>query len=77
MKSPLKKITTQLKSIRKSRGFSTEAAARHLGVALSTWWKWESGQTTPSPMALRQLAEKFGPELDKLRPVWYERLKAV
>ena len=75
MRATVKKLKTQLRVIRKLRGFSMEIAAHHTGVSVSSWSRWESGRGQPSRMALQAIAQKFGPELEKLRPLWYTKLK--
>jgi len=40
-------------------GLSVARLAREAGVNPATIWRWETGKTTPSGLALRQLAATF------------------
>lgn len=64
----------QFKSIRRATGLSQEAAARRVGVSVQTWRNWEQGKSVPSRMALERLAAAFPKELQKLSPMWYQKL---
>jgi transcriptional regulator with XRE-family HTH domain len=49
----------QLKTLRKTKGWSQEKLARNLGVSLNTVQRWEMGKTKPSPLAIEKLRELF------------------
>jgi DNA-binding transcriptional regulator YiaG len=46
-----------VKEIRQSLGFTQEEFAHHLGVTLCTVSRWETGKTTPSRLAIRQIQQ--------------------
>jgi transcriptional regulator with XRE-family HTH domain len=38
---------TRLLALRMRLGLSQQSAAERVGVALTTWWRWERGDTVP------------------------------
>ena len=62
----------QLKTIRKSKGFTQQALADALGVERATVGMWEIGRNVPTVENLCRLADLFGVSTDALlgrRPV--------
>ena len=55
---------SRLREIREERGVSQAALARHIGVGRRSVVRWESGESSPSPLALGALAAFFG-EVEK------------
>lgn len=55
-----------LKKIRHEKKLSQKAVAEYLGVTQQSIAKWESGQSTPAPDALAELALLFTVSLDEL-----------
>jgi len=54
-------LSDRIRSFRDSRGFSREDLARELGVTPITLYRWETGSTRPSPLAVEKLrAMGFG-----------------
>jgi len=47
----------QIKSIRRRLGWPQERLARELGLSYSSISRWERGETTPSPAAMRLLSD--------------------
>lgn len=53
-----------LKTARKRAGFSQERAAAAVGTSRRHWIRWESGETSPNPAYLEQIAKVLdAPEL--------------
>lgn len=52
-------IVFKLKEVRRKLGLTQEALAHQLGVSFTSVNRWENGQTTPSPLARRQIEELF------------------
>jgi transcriptional regulator with XRE-family HTH domain len=48
-------LIEKVKSLRKTKGWTQETLARHLGVTLNTVQRWEMGKTKPSPLAVEKL----------------------
>ena len=44
-------MTSNLRSLRLSRGLSQEGAAREVGVSWATWQRWETGKSQPRGLA--------------------------
>ena len=51
------KLAAKIKECRMLKGWTQEQLAHHIGVTLNTVQRWESGKTTPSPLALDKLQE--------------------
>jgi transcriptional regulator with XRE-family HTH domain len=51
------KLAAKIKECRMLKGWTQEQLAHHIGVTLNTVQRWESGKTTPSPLALDKLEE--------------------
>ena len=51
---------TDLKALRVSRSLTIDAAARRVGVARMTWWRWENEQRAISPVAEIAIRAKVG-----------------
>ena len=60
-----------VRGLRESMGLSHDDIADRLGVHPRTVWRWESGETKPSPLALRQLRDMVRPN-DRPRRRDYE-----
>ncbi len=46
-----------VRAFRDKHGLSAQRVADHLGVALRTVQRWDSGDVEPSPLALKQLQD--------------------
>lgn len=55
-------IMLEIRRLREARGLSQEDAARLVGVAVKTYWRWES-MAEPSLERLREIAAAFNAEL--------------
>jgi transcriptional regulator with XRE-family HTH domain len=55
-----------LKNLRKAQGLSLRAAARLIGVSLSTLQRYESRQTSPSIEKVDQIARAFNVDISVL-----------
>lgn len=55
-----KKKNALLLSARKSKFWTQEVASEKIGVEVSTYCRWESGEMQPSPTSLGRLCEAFG-----------------
>jgi len=58
------RLVQELKKLRKRAGFSQQALAVRLGIALPTVSRWENGKSHPSPLALEKI-EAFLREMGK------------
>ncbi len=61
-----KKFCQNLKTIRRSYGFTQKQVAGELGVVESCYANWEQGRTEPNIEMLRKLGEIFQVSLDEL-----------
>lgn len=59
-------MLTNLKSIRKKRGYSQEQAARDLGVSINTYRNWEQLKNSPKADTLRKIADYLSVPIDDL-----------
>lgn len=59
-------MLTNLKSIRKKRGYSQEQAARDLGVSINTYRNWEQLKNSPKADMLRKIADYLSVPIDDL-----------
>ena len=59
-------MLTNLKSIRKKRGYSPEQAARDLGVSINTYRNWEQLKNSPKADTLRKIADYLSVPIDDL-----------
>ena len=50
-------IGDKVKHCRNIMGWTQEQLARNLGVSWNTVQRWESGKTSPSPLAMEKLQE--------------------
>ena len=60
---------TTAQTIREARlaaGLTQEAAARKLGVSLTSWCRWEQGVSLPKLQNIRPIADVLGIEPEKL-----------
>jgi len=48
-------LPSRIKRLRKSLGLTQEQFAATVGVTFSTVNRWESGKSTPSPLAMKQI----------------------
>lgn len=55
-----------LKEIRKKLGYSQDEVAKQLGVHLTTYGKWELGQTEPDVNNLIKLSQIYRVSIDEL-----------
>ena len=60
------KISEQISFLRRQKGITQEALAKHLGVTNQTISKWESGQCCPDIQFLPQVADYCGISIDEL-----------
>lgn len=51
------KTDIDVRALREALGMTQEEFARAVGVSFTTVSRWERGRGTPSPLALRRLAE--------------------
>ncbi len=58
-------LAEKIKHCRASRGWAQEQLARSIGVSLNTVQRWESGKTSPSPLAMEKLQEIFEEVLER------------
>ena len=56
----------QLRACRKARGLKQEEVAKALGIAYSTYRRYEQGGTVPDLMTAAKLADFFQVSLDEL-----------
>jgi len=49
------KLADEIKHCRTQKGWTQEHLARNIGVTLNTVQRWESGKTSPSPLAMEKL----------------------
>ena len=56
-------IPEQIKAAREAFGLSQEQAAAKVGVVLSTWGRWERGETEPTFEQLGKIARLLGVSL--------------
>jgi transcriptional regulator with XRE-family HTH domain len=54
-----RRVGERLRQLRKSRGWSQEDAAHEAGVAVKTWYRWESGKGLPYDANVKKLADIF------------------
>ena len=59
-------MLTNLKSIRKKRGYSPEQAAHDLGVSINTYRNWEQLKNSPKADTLRKIADYLSVPIDDL-----------
>lgn len=55
--------------LRASKKLSQTEVAKHLGVSLKTYQRYEHGYTEPSSSTLKRLAELYGTTMDALAAV--------
>lgn len=60
-------IPAQIKTAREAIGKSQEACAREFGTTLSTWGRWERGETEPTFEQLAMIARLLNTTLE-VRP---------
>jgi len=48
-------LKDKLKHCRQAKGWTQEQLARNIGVSWNTVQRWESGKTSPSPLAMEKL----------------------
>lgn len=48
-------LASKIRQCRGRKGLTQEQLARKIGVSLNTVQRWESGKTTPSPLAMEKL----------------------
>ena len=60
------RISEQIAFLRRGKGITQEALAKHLGVTNQTVSKWESGQCFPDIQLLPEIADFFGVSADEL-----------
>ena len=51
---------SELRALRASRSLTIDAAAKRVGVARMTWWRWENEQRAISPVAEIAIRAKVG-----------------
>lgn len=59
-------LGSRMKAVRRSRGFTLEAAAKHTGLALSTIHKIENGRVSPSFENLVRIARAYDIGMERL-----------
>jgi transcriptional regulator with XRE-family HTH domain len=57
----------KLLELRKSRNMSAETAARSVGVSVSTWGRWERGETSPYSRNWTRIEEVFASDCSEVR----------
>jgi len=62
-------LASKIRQCRGRKGLTQEQLARNIGVSLNTVQRWESGKTTPSPLAMEKLQSSLEDVLegDQLR----------
>lgn len=55
----------KVKHCRNIKGWTQEQLARNLGVSWNTVQRWESGKTSPSPLAMEKLQELLKDVLER------------
>jgi DNA-binding XRE family transcriptional regulator len=58
-------LRDKLKHCRHVKGWTQEQLARNIGVSWNTVQRWESGKTTPSPLAMVRLQELLEDVLER------------
>lgn len=51
----MSELASKIRQCRGHKGLTQEQLARNIGVSLNTVQRWESGKTTPSPLAMEKL----------------------
>jgi len=54
------KVAKQIKELRHRLNLTQEQFAARVGVTFTTVNRWESGKSTPSPLAMRQIEKLMG-----------------